>query len=452
MSTSKDGFTKVLAEFISTADASEIPAEIYEHGKYALLDYLAVTIAGANEPLVKILIDNAKVMGGNPQATIIGHGQRQSVAHAAMINGAASHVLDYDDTLESFFGHPSATIFPALLALADWKELSGRDLLTAYLVGLQVGTVVGSSAGLAHYMAGWHATSTIGHFASAAACARLLQLSTSQTQFALGIAGTRSAGLKRVFGSMCKSYHAGLAAEAGLVGALLAQNGFDSAPDILEGDHGFFKCMKGEPNIPMIAQLGNQWEVVNLAQKYHASCHATHSPIEAVLALVEENKLDIDSVKTIRISVSQLSLDAAGQMEPKTGLQGKFSIPFCVANALVSGVTDSSAFTDERVNAVEIVNFMKKIIIHLDTNISAVGAAVQVEMFDGSAYSKVFDIFKQIPVLEVKRVKIKRKYNSICSPLLGHAAAEALAESVIGFDRISNVNRFFTQGHCTYTS
>lgn len=424
------------------ANAEEIPEEIYEHAKYALLDYFAVTIEGANDPLVKILIDYTNSLGGNPQAKVIGHRQRQSVAHAALINGAAAHALDYDDTLASFFGHPSVTIFPALLALAEWKELSGRDLLTAYLVGLQAGAVIGSSAGIAHYMAGWHATSTIGHFASAAACARLLKLSTLQTQFALGIAGTRSSGLKRVFGSMCKPYHAGLAAEAGLTAALLAQMGFESAPDILEGEHGFFKCLKGEPHMEMAEKLGAQWEVTNLAQKYHASCHATHSPIEAALALVVEYKLKTDNIKTIRVNVSQLSLDAASHMKPNTGLQGKFSIPFCIASALIFGATGSSAFTTENVNDAEISSFMKKITVHLDSSVASLGAIVEIKTFDGGTYSKQLNILNQIPSLEIKRVKIKKKYDDICQPLLGKTSSDAVVESIIDFDKIPNVNQF----------
>ena len=138
------------------------------------------------------LIAYADTMGGNPQATIIGHTMKKSVSQAALINGSASHVLDYDDTLVSFFGHPSVTLFPSLLALAEWQGKTGKEFLTAYLMGLQIGGTIGVCAGLDHYMAGWHATSTLGHLASAAGCAKLLGLDVDQTRNALGIAATQS--------------------------------------------------------------------------------------------------------------------------------------------------------------------------------------------------------------------------------------------------------------------
>ena len=236
------GLTRCLASFIVQTGPAMIPPEIFQHTKVAFKDWLAVTLAGKDDPLVAKLIRYSDQLGGNPQATVLGHGIKKNLSHAALINGSASHALDYDDTMKSFLGHPSVTLFPGILALAEWEGKKGIDFLTAYIVGLKAGAVIGAGAGLGHYMAGWHGTSTIGHLASAAANAKLKGLDEDKTVWALGIAGTQAGGLKRVFGTMCKPFHAGRASEVGLTAALLAEDGFTSAEDILEGAHGFFSC------------------------------------------------------------------------------------------------------------------------------------------------------------------------------------------------------------------
>src|SRR4030043_1341104 len=192
------GLTRTIARFIPQVDPSSIPLECYEQAKGAFLDWFAVSMAGKDEPLVLKLIHYKDLMGGHAQAALLGHGQKTNASQAALINGAMSHALDYDDTMAQFQGHPSVTLFPALLALSEWKERSGSAFLSAYIIGLKAGAVIGACAGLKHYGAGWHGTSTIGRLASASGCARLLGLTEQQTVYALGIAGTQAAGLKRV--------------------------------------------------------------------------------------------------------------------------------------------------------------------------------------------------------------------------------------------------------------
>ena len=262
------GLTRAIARFIVETDPSDIPIHIHEHAKVAFLDWFAVLMAGKDEPLVLKLIHYADLTGGNEQATVLGHGLRKNISQAALINGAMSHALDYDDTMTNFLGHPSVTLFPALVALSEWKEKKGIDFLTAYIIGLKAGAVIGACAGFEHYSAGWHGTSTIGRMASAAGCARLLGLDKQQTVYALGIAGTQASGLKRVFGTMCKPYHAGKASQVGLEAALLASDNFTSAEDILEGPDGFFHLLKGQVNEAAVASLGKTWETDKLAQKY----------------------------------------------------------------------------------------------------------------------------------------------------------------------------------------
>jgi 2-methylcitrate dehydratase PrpD len=426
----KMAMTEKLANFIVNTETQQIPDEIFEHAKIAFMDWLSVCIAGKDDPLVKKLISFSDMMGGNAQATLICDGSQRNVYDTALINGAASHALDYDDTLVSFLGHPSVTVFPSVLALCEWKKMGGKDLLSAYLIGIQTGGTIGACASLDHYMAGWHATSTLGHFASAAACARLLNLDTEKTRHALGIAGTQSSGLKRVFGSMCKPFHAGRSAQAGLFSALMAENGFTSAKDILEGPQGFFEAFKGKVNPTILSFLGLGWDVVNLSQKYHASCHATHSPIEASLDIVQTHKLSLENIQSITVKSSKLAIDAAGKDQPQTGVEAKFSIPFCIANALIYGETGMQAFTDDRVFSPIIQKLMRRINLQLDLDKTGLEATVYMKTNDGREYCADSDILQQIPPIDIKKERVRSKFMDLCEPLLGEKKTLAIEQDI----------------------
>jgi len=437
--------TKKLGEFILTRHKSEIPAHVFEHAKVAFMDWLAVTIAGREDPLVEKLINYSNLIGGHEQATILGHGIKKSVMHAALINGSASHALDYDDSLGAFLGHPSVTIFPSILALSEWQEKSGSDFLTAYIIGLTVGSAIGSCAGFEHYMAGWHGTSTLGHFASAAGCAKLLQLTQQQTVYALGIAGTQSCGLKRVFGTMCKPFHAGNAAQTGMMSSLLAMDGFTCVDDILEGKLGFFHVAKGSADQSVFEKLGTSWEIENLAQKYHASCHATHSPIEAARSIVAKDHIQPGDIQAIKIFSSQLSLDAAGKSNPTTGLEAKFSIPYCVANSLLNSNTGTQAFDDEKVNQPDIRLLMDKISVEMTDEFTGLEARVEIKTNSGKVYSMVFNIMDEIPALDQKKEYISAKFQDLCGPVFGSQVTKDLSNTILSLEKLGNMRELIAR-------
>ena len=437
--------TKKLGEFIFTMDKSKIPDHIFEHTKVAFMDWLAVTIAGRDDPLVEKLIKYSDLVGGHEQATIIGHGIKKSLVHTALINGSASHALDYDDSLIAFMGHPSVTIFPSILAISEWQEKSGTDFLTAYLVGLAVGSAIGVCAGFEHYAAGWHATSTLGHFASAAGCAKLLQLTQKEAIYALGIAGTQACGLKRVFGTMCKPFHAGNASQAGLMSALLAEEEFTCVDDILEGKLGFFQVAKGKVDPNVIDKLGESWEVENLAQKYHASCHATHSPIEGARDIVAKNQIQVESIQSIKIFSSQIALDAAGKINPMTGMEAKFSIPYCVANALLYSNTGIQAFDNEKINQHNIRSLMDKISVQLTDEFSALETRVEITTNSGNVYSTVSNIMDEIPDLDKKRESISAKFEDLCGPVFGSKETKELSNTILTLEKLDNMRDLITR-------
>jgi len=247
-----------------------------------------------------------------------------------------------------------------------------------------------------------------------------------------------------VFGTMCKPFHAGRASEVGVMASLLAGDGFTCAEDILEGPSGFFAVMKGAVKEDILKTLGKTWEVESLTQKYHASCHGTHSPIEAAVSIFQKEGLSIHDIKAITVHVNQLMLSAAHKVDANTGLEGKFSIPYCVANALLRGDTGMQAFTDEKVADPEVKALMKKISLHCDEQIPAVSseARVEIETNAGRKYSAVSDVMKDIPTFEAKKVKIKSKFTDLCGPVLGEEKTERVMKAIISLERIEDMKAF----------
>ena len=233
------GPTRQLADFVAHATFEHLPAEVVRECKRCVLNYLGVALGACRHEAVAILTDAAREMGGLPQATILGSRLKTSVVQAAMVNGAMSHVLDYDDTDLETVIHPTGPVLSAALPLAEWRGLSGRQLITGFAVGAEVELRVGSAVYPAHYDVGWHITGTAGVFGAAAAAGWLLGLDSDRLSHALGLAGTQASGLREMFGSMAKCLHVGAAASNGLWSALLAGRGFTASTRVLEARRGF---------------------------------------------------------------------------------------------------------------------------------------------------------------------------------------------------------------------
>ena len=216
-----------------------LPEPVREVARQCVLDYLGCAIAGARDPLVGMLLDEVAEAGGTAQASVVGYSSRLPALSAALVNGAAGHALDYDDVNIAMPGHPSVAVLPGLLALAELRGSSGREVLAAFVAGYETACHIGAVLSPGHYAQGFHSTATIGSFGAAAACARLLGLDAETIATALGIAGTQAAGLKSQFGTMCKPFHAGKAAQNGLLAARLAARGFSSRTDLIECVQGF---------------------------------------------------------------------------------------------------------------------------------------------------------------------------------------------------------------------
>jgi 2-methylcitrate dehydratase PrpD len=336
---------KELLDFYERLEFDDIPSEVIAQARRCFLDWVGVTLGGMAHPATGLMIETLLDLGGAEQASILGTAAKTSMHHAALINGTASHVLDYDDTHLGALLHPSVTIIPAVLALGESRHASGRDVLLAYLTGFEIETRISIAMGAMHYDIGWHATATMGRFGAAAASAKLLGLDRKQTANALGLAGTQASGLRKVFGTMTKSFHPGKAAADGLLSALLAAKGFTSSEDILIGDKGLGALLSPDyyPT-RALAGLGSVYNIMGISIKPFASCLYTHPVIDGMIYLRDRYGLTPERVKRILCRVSKFCADAACQKNPQTGLAGKFSTYYCAALALADGRAGESDF------------------------------------------------------------------------------------------------------------
>ncbi len=346
--------TEKIASFIVETGYDQIPKEAVNAAKRTILDCLGCTLAGSSEPAARIVTQHVKEMGGNPEAGVIAAGFGTTAPQAALANATMAHALDYDDVAVSWIGHPTAVVLAVVLALGERGKLSGREALEGYILGLEVEAKLGACVGFGHYGWGWHATATLGTMAAAAAAAKMLSLDVHRTRMALGIAASLAGGTRQNFGTMTKPLHAGSAASNGVVAALLAERGFTADEAIIESPMGFCKLFSGgaECDVTRAAHsLGDPFDIVSpgVSLKPYPCCRLTHRCIDAILHLIKEYDLSADEVEKVECRTSESIPQALIHSRPKTGLEAKFSMQYCMAIALLDDQVALGQFTDDRV-------------------------------------------------------------------------------------------------------
>lgn len=290
--------SKELAQYVVSTSYDDIPEDVVEFTKLCILDYFSSAIAGKDTEPIKKVEELVEMLGGNEQASLI-NGGKSSVANAALLNGAASHIVEQDDIHKSSIIHAATVVIPAALAVGEWKKLDGKDLITAVVVGYEVCFRIGEAVSPSHYYY-WHNTATCGTFGSAAAVAKLLNLSGEQTVHSLGNAGTQAAGLWEFIedGAMSKQLHPGKAAMNGVISSMLAEKDFTAASKILEGRRGFFEAMSDEYDADKITDgLGKEFKIMENSFKVHASCRHTHHAMDLVSDLAKQQGINADERK-----------------------------------------------------------------------------------------------------------------------------------------------------------
>ncbi len=436
------GLTRALAGQARKLTYTDLPDEIRALARQCVLDTIACTLAGASEPLTTLLLAEMTEQGGRAEAGVIGHAARLPAASAALVNGAAGHALDFDDVNLAMPGHPSVAILPALLALAEARGASGADMIAAFVAGYELQCRVGTTISPGHYdVLGFHATATVGSFGSAAACAHLLGLDADQSATALGIAGTQAAGLKSMFGTMCKPLHAGKAAYHGLLAAKLAARGFSSRADVLECAQGFARTHSPDfyPERAFADPTGG-FHIRNNLFKYHAACYLTHAPIEAARKLRAQHGVTPDKVARIHLQLDEACDRVCNIAAPRTGLEAKFSLRLTTAMALAgvdtSGLTN---YSDATAADPVLIALRDKVVFEFRPNTGGTKAALTLELTDGTRLSAQHD--SGVPARDVadQGRRLEAKFSALVEPILGRGKAGDLLGEINRLDALKDV-------------
>lgn len=415
-------------------ELSTMPREAVEIGKQCVLDWFGVTLAARDEELARILRAEAEATGGKAEATVVGAELRTSAAFAALVNGATSHALDYDDTNLVMMGHATAPVWPAVLAEAEARGSSGAEALAAFIAGVETECRLGLVLSPGHYAAGWHPTGTLASFGAAAACAALVGLDQEGRAAALGIAATQAAGLKSAFGTMSKPLHAGKAAFNGLLAARLAARGFTARDEMVDGEQGFVETHAPQAHLERLEDLEGRHLITETLFKYHAACYLTHSTIECARGF----GVAVDEIRAVGISVHPAALKVCNIAAPATGLEGKFSLRATAAMALLGDDTaDIHAFTDQRMRDANLVRLRDLVEVAGDSSLRE--AEARVVVIADKRRTREFDAGVPNRDLEDQWRRLEAKFHALAGPVVGERRAADLAGAIRRLDELETV-------------
>jgi len=385
---------RALADRIAEVTFEALPREAVATAKEGILDTVGVTLAGAKEDTTAVVARTLRWTAGQGAALLFGGRERVDALSAALINGTASHALDFDDCSNTLGGHPSAPILPALWTLAT--GVTGKAFIAAYAAGFETECKLARAVNFHHYEKGWHPTATLGTFGAAAACAHLLRLSPDKTATALALAASMASGIKANFGTMTKPFHIGHAARNGLLAALLAEEGMTANHAALEHEQGFFAVFNGAGNFVadrILAEWAKPFDLAEpgIAFKRHPCCGSTHPAADAMLHLRQAHTVAPDGVTKIESWTHPRRLAHTNRPDPQSGLDGKFSIQYVLARALMHGIVSLEHFSDEAVRDGAVRALTAKVNAQPDANLGSAAAdhfyaRVRVTMTSGEAF------------------------------------------------------------------
>jgi len=374
---------------------------------------------------------------------------------AALANGTAGHAMDYDDTQlstskEGVYGlltHPTVPVLSAALAAGERLRISGEDLLLAYILGVEVECRIADAINPRHYQSGFHSTATIGGLGAAAAVGKLLALKEEALARALGIGASMSSGLRENFGTMTKPLHAGRAAENGVTAALLAEKGFTSAHNILEAKRGFFNAMAGGYDESKIAgRLGHPYFIQEpgISIKPYPSGSLSHPAQDLILDLVKRHDLHADDIESVEVGANSNVPNALIYPMPKTALEGKFSIPFCMAIGILERKAGIAQFKDRKVRDPKVVDLMKRVTLYVDQELESLGydqvrSRIRIKLKNGKTIEGRADVARGHPLKPMSWAEIGEKFRACARLVLTHRKTEEAIELVANLDRMRSI-------------
>ncbi len=443
-----------MAERIVALRADNIPPAALDWSKVAVMDTLGSALAGVADDAPMKLAEVIGVSATGGEALVLGTANRTSALDAALLNGVAAHVLDYDNTAANMGGHVSAVMVPALLAAAEAFDCSGADVLLAHVAGYEAGSQIGRTVHPFHTEAGWHPTSTVGVFAVAAACARLLNLSVEQTETALAMSTSLAAGNKANFGTMTKSLHVGQCARNGLMAVLLARKGFTANADAFAHKQGYFNLFNGTGRFHaerVMETWGAPLDIVEPGASYklYPCCYSTHSPIEAALNLTREHGVfKADAIERVDSWTAAPRLAHTDRAQPTTGLEAKFSVQYCVARALLDGRVSLKHFDESALREPALQTVLARVHAapHRDGQFEpgqGFAAEVKVTLKDGRAMSsRVIRPLGRTSSNPIPPEQLKAKFADCAASVLPVAQVSAVADALDRFETLLSVRDF----------
>ncbi len=442
----REDVTRALAEWIVLQRCVELPAVVEREAARTYLNWLGCAIGGSRHETVEIAMQAIKPFAGPATTTIPGRGDRIDMPNAAFISGISCHVLDYDDTYLRSMIHPGGPSASALAALAETHSVSGRELLHALAIGVEISCRIANCVYPDHYDRGWHLTGTAGVIGTAAAAGYLLRLDERQVTWALGLAATQASGLREMFGTMCKSFHAGRAAQNGMMSALFARAGLNSSERAIEAPRGFAKVLSTKQDYAEILEgLGIRWEASHNTYKPFACGIVIHPVIDGCLQLrAEYGAAAMRDIRRVELHVHPLVKELTGKPEPMTELEGKFSVFHAAACALLRGDGSPTAFTDEAVNDPELVALRRRIVLKLDEECHEASTTIRLTVDDGTSIEKFVERAIGSSERPLSDAQLSAKFRGLVDPVMGGAKAQyilASALEIATFDDAGSLTR-----------
>jgi 2-methylcitrate dehydratase PrpD len=441
-----------LAEFVRSTHLPDCPEAMLGAVRRAALDSIGVMLAGAGEPVAQVVRRVVRAEGSVPLCTVVATRLRASASGAALANGAAGHAHDFDDTNFALMGHPSVPLLAAALAAAEAETADGAGVALAYITGFEVAAAIGSAVNPAHYERGWHATSSIGSLACAAAASKIFDLDLDATRMALGIAASLASGLKENFGSMTKPFHAGHAARNGVWAASLAREGLTASASALDGPQGYLAAFGGTENLhAALDGLGRRWHLLEsgIAVKPYPSCALTHATIDALIDLRARHRLDPDQISQVEIGVAPVVPTVLIHPRPATALERKFSMEFCAAAALVEGAVTLETF-GEGPPPPAVEKLMSRVTMVVDPSLPTereqqAWSRVSLRLADGHLLDSPPRGARGHPDQPLSDAALRAKFLGCATRVLPRGEAEAVAEQIAAFEAIPDIRALTTR-------
>jgi 2-methylcitrate dehydratase PrpD len=431
--------TRTLASYVVAARYSDVPEAVRKEAVRSLLNWAGCAIGGSGHEAVDRALAAVQPFAGAPESGILGRTERIDVLNAALLNGISSHVFDFDDTHLKTIIHPAGPVASALLPLAERQRMTGAELLHAFILGVEVECRIGNAVYPAHYDIGWHITGTAGVFGAAAAVGKVLGLDVQQMTWALGIAGTQSSGFREMFGTMCKSFHPGRAAQNGLLSAHLAKQNFTSSNRVLEAPRGFGFVMSAERDFSEVTRdLGEHFEISLNTYKPFACGIVIHPAIDGAIQLRNTHELTAEMIERIDLRVAPLVLELTGKRTPRVGLEGKFSVFHSVAVAIIHGAAGEAEYADEVVAAPTVIALRDRVDAVVDRSIRDDEVHVAIKLKDGRVLEKHVEHALGSLERPMSNTDLEGKFLRLCAGVLPADQAQRVLAAFWSADRIKD--------------